>query len=230
MKKLFLLFTATVMAMSVMALEPTAIMKGDLKAYDYYYVDHTSGVSENSVVPSDVIRGYLMKNGFNVVASVNPEYADRTLIVTYGYTGQGAMAGEDDAIGVIVQMRNAKTQELVASYEAHGDKDFEDWDVKKALTRVMRTFGYSLDPKVVVEIYNQKCLYNSFEIVNRTTFLLNHVTLKIQYFLDGELVHEQISTIDEKLPSGTWIRKDITRDKPVRKRKYKAQAEVISFQ
>ena len=230
MKKLFLLFAATVMAMSVMALEPIAIVKGDLKAYDFYYVDHTSGVSENSVVPSDVIRGYLMKNGFNVVASVIPEYADRTLVVTYGYTGNGAAAGNGDVMGVIVQMRNAKTQELVASYEAQGEGGHEEWDVKKALTRVMRTFSYRLDPKVVVEIYDQKRLYNSLEIVNRTTFLINHVTLKIRYYMDGELIHVQTKTLDEKLPSGTWIRKDITRDKPVRKRKYKAQAEVVSFQ
>lgn len=251
MKKLFLLFAATVMAMSVMALEPPiATIKGDLQAYDYFCVAPAGGVTAssgdavvygiggvgfvagsqtNTVNPSDVISGFLMEHGYNVLISPDPEFTNRTLNVIYGYAGRRNVAFGYTS-KVIIQMRDVATQELVATFEAEGIGENESEDILQAINRAMKCFWYSRDPHVAVGIYRQNGSFITFDLANHTRYLINNITLKINYFLDEELVHEQMAKINVKLPSGTWIQKDITRDKQVRNKKYKAQAEVVSFE
>lgn len=147
---LFFIFTAmTLTGCGAMLKVPTADIKGNVNAYVYAYVIPTSGVTSSSGVygnqygvyggstktvnPSEVISGYLMKKGYTVVPSVTPDLAERTLIVSYGYTGRRQLSLFSYASCIIVQMRDAKTHEMVASCEAEGCGSDETEDILQAI-------------------------------------------------------------------------------------------------
>ena len=147
---LFFIFTAmTLTGCGAMLKVPTADIKGNVNAYVYAYFIPTSGVTSSSYVysnqytvyggstktvnPSEVISGYLMKKGYTVVPSVTPDLAERTLIVSYGYTGRRQLSLFSYASCIIVQMRDAKTHEMVASCEAEGCGSDETEDILQAI-------------------------------------------------------------------------------------------------
>ncbi|MBR1525412.1 MAG: membrane lipoprotein lipid attachment site-containing protein [Prevotella sp.] len=128
---------------------PTAEIKGNVLDYPYAYVIPTSGVTSSSGVygnqygvyggstktinPSEVISGYLMKLGYTVLPSVSPELAEKTLIISYGYTGRRQLSLFSYASCIIIQMRDAKTHNMVASCEAEGCGEDETADILQAI-------------------------------------------------------------------------------------------------
>ena len=152
MKRLFFCALVAMFAFAgcgVMLNAPVASVKNNLYKYNYVYVVPTSavtsssGVSENiwgvyggqtkTVSPSETISGYLMKVGFTPVPSVTEELADKTLVVSYGYTGRRQLGLFAYASCIIIQMRDAKTHEMVASCEAEGCGDDETDDILQAI-------------------------------------------------------------------------------------------------
>ena len=133
----------------VMLNAPVVSVKNNLYKYNYVYVVPTSavtsssGVSENiwgvyggqtkTISPSETISGYLMKIGFTPVPSVTEELADKTLVVSYGYTGRRQLGLFAYASCIIIQMRDAKTHEMVASCEAEGCGSDETDDILQAI-------------------------------------------------------------------------------------------------
>ena len=127
MKKLFLLLVMILTFIGCRtksSVVPVATVSGDLSSYNYVYVIPTSGVTSGSgggvytVNPSELITGYLMKKGYSPVPSIVPDLAERTLIVAYGNTGTSSIFVAQS--GVIIQFRDAKTHQMVASSEAKG--------------------------------------------------------------------------------------------------------------
>ena len=151
MKRLFFIFLAALALTGCGAIlkVTTANMKSNVNAYVYAYVIPPSGVTSSSGVhghphgasaastntanPSEAISGYLMKKGYTVVPSVTPDLAERTLIVSYGYTGRRQLSLFSYASCIIVQMRDAKTHEMVASCEAEGCGSDETEDILQAI-------------------------------------------------------------------------------------------------
>ena len=117
--------------------------------YNYVYVIPTSGVTSSSGVygnqygvyggstktvnPSEVISGYLMKKGYTTLPSVDPNLAENTMIVSYGYTGRRQLSLFSYASCVIIQFRDAKTHELVATCEGEGCGEDETADILQAI-------------------------------------------------------------------------------------------------
>ena len=135
MKKILFLAVIAVALTSCFELKiPVAEVKGNVQDYPYAYVVSTSGVTSSSGVygnehgvyggltktvnPLEVISGYLMKKGYTILPSISPELADKTLIVTYGYTGRRRLSLFAYASCIIIQMRNAKSQAMIVSCEA----------------------------------------------------------------------------------------------------------------
>ena len=128
---------------------PTADVKGDVSKYYYIYVPPTSAVTSSSGVygnqygvyggttktvnPSEVITGYLMKKGYTPLPSIDPELADKTMIVSYGFTGKRQLSAFAYACCVILQFRDAKTHELIVSCEGEGCGEDETEDILQAI-------------------------------------------------------------------------------------------------
>jgi len=147
---LFILATACLLTgCGAMMKAPTSEIKGNIYKYKYVYVVPTSGVTSSSGVygnqygvyggstktvnPSEVISGYLMKKGYTTLPNVDSKIADKTMIVSYGYTGKRQISLLAYASCVMIQFRDAKTHELVATCEGEGCGDDEADDILRAI-------------------------------------------------------------------------------------------------
>lgn len=247
MKKLFLLFAAVLLVVGVSAQLklPHVIINGQLADYNYFYVVPTAGVTSSSgvygnqygvyggqtktIVPSEVISGYLMKNGHNVLPSIKPELASKTLIFTYGYTGRRPLSLFAYASCIIIQIRDAATQDLVASIETEGCGSDETEDILDAIYSAMDMYQYSAYPKVdlkFIECYKRR-IY--LLLTNKTRLTLKNVTLHLKYYLDGELMHEQTTTIKTSMNPGDKINATIKRDKEAQNKKYAIKVDIVAY-
>lgn len=148
-KMLSLIVIALVMTSCYTLNAPVTQYKGNLYNYSYVYVVPTAAVTSSSgiygglygvyggetktISPSEAISGYLMKKGYTPVPSVTEEIADRTLVVSYGYTGRRSLGLFAYASCIIIQMRDAKTHEIVVSCESEGCGSDETEDILQAI-------------------------------------------------------------------------------------------------
>lgn len=153
MKKILVLVLVSISLTScVMALKvPTAVTNGNPYNYTYVYVIPTAAVTSSSGVyngyggvtktinPSEVISGYLMHEGYTPIPSVTDDLADKTLIVSYGYTGRRPLGWFAYASCIIIQMRDAKTHQIVASCESEGCGSDETDDILQAIHTGLNT-------------------------------------------------------------------------------------------
>ena len=132
---------------------PTTANSGKLQNYSYVYIIPTSSVYGSSGVygnqygvyggqttttnPSEVIAGYLMKRGFTILPEITPELQSKTLIASYGHTGKRQLSLFAYSNIVLIQFRDAKTHELIASSEAEGCGSDEAQDVLQAITHAL---------------------------------------------------------------------------------------------
>ena len=154
MKKFFFLLLTAITFTSCYTLQvPTTSVAKDLHNYAYAYVIQTSAVTGSSGVygnqfgvyggstkstnPSEVISGYLMKRGYAILPELDPNLADKTLIVNYGHTGKRQLSLFAYSNIVLIQFRDAKSHELVAQSEAEGCGEDEAADILQAIHRAL---------------------------------------------------------------------------------------------
>lgn len=234
MKKLFIFF-AIVTAVSVMAEEAV-----DWNKYKYAYVIPTSGVTSQGMTiglssapaktinPSETISGKLMQQGYCILPNISPELAEKTMIVSYGYTGRQE-TGLGYASCIIVQFRDAKTHDLLASIETGGNGWDETDDILIAINNVFKCLEYSKAPQVKVNIdmvtKNNLVLY----LKNLTPNIINSFTLRLTYLNEDVVVHEQLFTQNYKIIQGDSGKVYITRDKVARNKKLKIKVDVLGY-
>lgn len=162
MKKLNLWALSIVVALgalmtSCLILRGTTVVKNEsVYNYKYVYVMPTvatqsvygatvgtggttvGATTSSSVVPSDIIAGQFVKNGFIRVADVKPETASQTLSVSYSETNIRKIGGTE-ATEVTIQAVNAATNALVCSVTAEGkSKTQQAEEVRMAIDRAMK--------------------------------------------------------------------------------------------
>ena len=162
MKKLNLWALSIVVALgalmtSCLILRGTTVVKNEsVYNYKYVYVMRTvatqsvygatvgtggttvGATTSSSVVPSDIIAGQFVKNGFIRVADVKPETASQTLSVSYSETNIRKVGGTE-ATEVTIQAVNAATNALVCSVTAEGkSKTQQAEEVRMAIDRAMK--------------------------------------------------------------------------------------------
>lgn len=154
MKKLLILTCVALSLVSCYTLQvPTTTINGQLENYAYAYVIQTSSVTGSSGVygnkygvyggttkttnPSEVIVGYLMKCGYTILPEIDPNLADKTLIVNYGHTGKRQLSMFAYSNIVMIQIRDAKTHNLIAQSEAEGCGADEAEDILQAINRAL---------------------------------------------------------------------------------------------
>ena len=124
--------------------------RASLNGYKYVYILETSELSSsvgyasggfnwmygtsssNTVNPTDVIAGRLMKQGFVRLPQIESDYIDKTLVVTYGESGRHQML-LGYAVEVTIQMLDASTNEVVATTTAAGLGETEADDIRLAI-------------------------------------------------------------------------------------------------
>lgn len=248
MKRLFTFFAVVMVAVSTMAAIlnlPKADIKGDLSKYKYANVILTGGVTSSSgtygthgtvyggatrtINPSEMISGCLMQRGFTILPAVDPALADETLIVSYGNTGRRQLSIFSYATCIIVQLTDAATHEVVASFEAEGCGSDETADIHQAINSVFELLDYSKSPVLGVEIQEVYKSAIGVLLLNRTPNAVESFTLRITYFLDGEKVHEQYYTKNVNINPGRDRRINIKRDKEAQSNKNQIRIEVVSY-
>lgn len=245
-RRILIFITCSLLALTSSAQLSTQVVWGDgtdLHVYKFAYVMPTSGMTSSSggsgfvsgnhlgvfgvshngatttINPSEKISGYLMKMGYVILPSITPEFADKTMVITYGNTGNK----------VIIQMRDAKTQDLVLSLESGGFGVNEADAASDAIDRSMLMFKYCKFPEIDIEILEEYNLNVLLYLTNRTPSFVKKVLLRVNYYLDGELVHEQTITINTKMLPGEEARVTFKRPKGFRSYKMDLKYRIESY-
>lgn len=139
------------------ALDPVTLnVKADLYKYRYayimktgsvtastsvqtYYDGYVSGGVTHTVNPTDIMSGYLMKKGFTILPELDDAKLAETLVVSYGELGRRSVGFLflDTASRVVVHLRDAKTNDLVASAEAEESGLTEADNIRYAINRAL---------------------------------------------------------------------------------------------
>ncbi len=247
MKKIILIFIAAMLTVSMMAQDvPTVVIKGDLNQYKYVYVIPTSGTTSSSGIstsvhiwgpffttigngtstanPSEVLSGFFMKEGFTVVPSITPEITNKALIVSYGFLGADGLYSK-----IILQVTDANTHETIASYETSGKALDEAEQVSRALDYAMELLRYTLHPHVDFRIEDTSSRALRICLSNRTPYLVSEVQMRLSYYIDGELIHNQEVTVPISLLPAYTIMTRVKREKEYRGYKYKVEVQMIDY-
>lgn len=124
--------------------------RSPIENYRYFYITQTSGitsgsgsvyggygsVTNKSINPSDIISGYMIKNGFVRVPEIKPELAAQTLIINYGETGRRKVFW-GYTIEITLQFLSAQTHEIVCGATAEGMGSTEADDIRIAINRAL---------------------------------------------------------------------------------------------
>lgn len=255
MKKLFTLIAFIIFTFGMIRAEAVKIiLNGDLQKYQYAYVIPTSGVTSSSggegfvlgtqygviggsdpvvtrtINPSEMIAGHLMKMGYTIVPQIPQELEANTLIVSYGYLeGKGRSEFRYASATILIQFRDAKTQQLVASFETTGNGNNDSESIADAISSAMELCQYSIDPMIEIEfgdVYKKRFYLN---ITNKTPRVVNTINLHITYYLDGKVVHEQDVTVESRILIKGQLQTMIMRDEEAQSRKMQIRAKVVSY-
>lgn len=113
---------------------PTGSVTGSTEIYNIDR-NHVSGGVTKTTNPADLMSGYLMQKGFTVVPQLDQNKLSETLVLSYGETGHRSVGflWLFDATSIIIQFRDAQTNELVASAEAEDYGSTEADNIRYAI-------------------------------------------------------------------------------------------------
>lgn len=129
----------------------TTTNNGNVKEYKYFYISPTNSLTSSSgiaiggqyyssgksVNPTDVITGILSKQGFIRLPELNPDLADKIVIINYGESGRRGTGLGGYTIEVTIQFVSSKTHLPVCSCTAEGQGETEADDIRKAINRCL---------------------------------------------------------------------------------------------
>ena len=156
MKKILVFFIALV-ATGCGALRPTTCsVQPTFYKYRYVYIMPTGSVTGSTSVrtidrnyvtggvtktvnPADMMSGYLMQKGFTILPQLDQNKLSETMVLSYGETGHRSVGflWLSDATSIIVQFRDAATNELVASAEAEDYGSTEADNIRYAIREAL---------------------------------------------------------------------------------------------
>jgi len=153
------------------------------------------------------------------------------MIVTYGHAGRRQISKNYVANIIMIQITNGKTHDIIATMEAEASTETATGDISTAIESAMDLFEAYVAPKVVVEFIERDNTYIRVHLKNKTRDIVHSVTLKIDYYYKGELVHSQNSTADIDMAPGAMVTKNIKRDKKARSvnKTYQVECEVVEY-
>ena len=254
MKKLFAFIVVVLIPLACMAQDmPKATFNGDLNKYKYVYVVPSGSVTASSpthggvytigygvyggvyggatstINPTDALNGILMQMGYITLPTISSDHLSETMVITYGYTGRRYLSLSTYVSSIILQIKDAQTEEIVATIESEGCGRDEAEDILLAIQSSMEVIQYQTNPKVEFEFVEVYKNYFIFLLTNKTLQKINNIHLRVTYYVDGEFVHEQLETVNAALRTNEEVRKTIKRDKEARSNKMQIKVDVLEY-
>ena len=159
MKKILFFFIALA-ATACSALKPTTCsVQPNFYKYRYVYIMPTGSVTGSTEVhtykldnttyvgggvtkttnPADLMSGYLMQKGLTILPQLDEAKKAETLVLSYGETDHRDVGflWLSTSTGIIIQFRDAQTNDLIASAEAEDYGSTEADNVRYALRKAL---------------------------------------------------------------------------------------------
>ena len=157
MKKLLIFFAALVMTACGALRSTTASVQPTFYKYRYVYIMPTGSVTGSTRVytssidnrvhggvtrttnPSDMMSGMLMQKGFTILPQLDQNKLAETLVLSYGETGHRDVGflWLSTSTNIIIQFRDAQTNDLIASAEAEDYGSTEADNVRYAIQKAL---------------------------------------------------------------------------------------------
>ena len=121
---------------------PTGSVTGSTKVHTVNSSDNrtyvTGGVTKTTN-PTDMMSGYLMQKGFAILPQLDQSKLAETLVLSYGETGHRSVGflWLSDATSIIIQFRDAQTNDLIASAEAEDYGSTEADNIRYAISKAL---------------------------------------------------------------------------------------------
>lgn len=118
---------------------PTGSVTASTGVHSSYDRSYVSGGVTKTTNPADLMSGYLMQKGFTILPQLDQTKLSETLVLSYGETGKRSVGflWLSDATSIIIQFRDAQTNELIASAEAEDYGSTEADNIRYALTSAL---------------------------------------------------------------------------------------------
>ena len=118
---------------------PTGSVTGSTGVYTSYVDDRVYGGVTRTANPSDMMSGYLMQKGLTILPQLDEAKKAETLVVSYGETDRRdvGLLWLSTSTGIIIQFRDALTNDLIASAEAEDYGSTEADNVRYAIRKAL---------------------------------------------------------------------------------------------
>ena len=118
---------------------PTGSVTGSTGVYTSYVDNRVHGGVTRTTNPSDMMSGYLMQKGLTILPQLDDAKKAETLVLSYGETDHRDVGflWLSTSTGIIIQFRDAQTNDLIASAEAEDFGSTEADNVRYALRKAL---------------------------------------------------------------------------------------------
>ena len=118
---------------------PTGSVTGSTGVYTSYVDNRVHGGVTRTTNPSDRMSGYLMQKGLTILPQLDEAKKAETLVLSYGETDHRDVGflWLSTSTGIIIQFRDAQTNDLIASAEAEDYGSTEADNVRYALRKAL---------------------------------------------------------------------------------------------
>ena len=118
---------------------PTGSVTGSTGVYTSYADNRVHGGVTRTTNPSDMMSGFLMQKGFTILPQLDQNKLAETLVLSYGETGHRDVGflWLSTSTNIIIQFRDAQTNELIASAEAEDFGSTEADNVRYAIQKAL---------------------------------------------------------------------------------------------
>ena len=118
---------------------PTGSVTGSTGVYTSYVDDRVYGGVTRTANPSDMMSGYLMQKGLTILPQLDEAKKAEILVLSYGETDRRdvGLLWLSTSTGIIIQFRDALTNDLIASAEAEDYGSTEADNVRYAIRKAL---------------------------------------------------------------------------------------------
>ena len=118
---------------------PTGSVTGSTGVYTSYVDNRVHGGVTRTTNPSDMMSGYLMQKGLTILPQLDEAKKAETLVLSYGETDHRDVGflWLSTSTSIIIQFRDAQTNDLIASAEAEDYGSTEADNVRYALRKAL---------------------------------------------------------------------------------------------
>ena len=118
---------------------PTGSVTGSTSVYTSYVDNRVHGGVTRTANPSDIMSGVLMQKGFTILPQLDQNKLAETLVLSYGETGHRDVGflWLSTSTSIIIQFRDAQSNDLIASAEAEDFGSTEADNVRYAVQKAL---------------------------------------------------------------------------------------------